>query len=84
MLIITGKKSKVWSLVYFNVAIWLTHGNLLKRFTNLCAYHEVFLEMKVLKDPICWATYQWLKRTSHRNPQNLKMQGKDWNMDSFS
>lgn len=50
MLIITGKKSKVWSLVYFNVAIWLTHGNLLKRFTNLCAYHEVFLEMKVLKD----------------------------------
>lgn len=37
MLIITGQKSKVWSVVYFNVVMGLSHGNLLKGFTKLCA-----------------------------------------------
>lgn len=33
----TAQKSKVWPLVYFNAVIWLSHENLLKGFTKLCA-----------------------------------------------
>lgn len=37
MLIITGQKSKAWSVVYFNAVTGLSHGNLVKGFTKLCA-----------------------------------------------
>lgn len=70
-------------MVFITVVIWLSHGNLLRGFTRLCASCKVFLELRALKDPICWAIYQWLKRTFHRKLQNLKMKGSDWNIDNL-
>ena len=55
MLTITGQKSKVWSVAYVNAVMGLSHKNLLKGLTKLCAQCKFFLEVKALEDPIGWA-----------------------------